>query len=63
MTDQYAISIKTDDFNSGSLRQSSNARPNRLFTADKQIIIYKIGQIKADKLNQVIAKIVEILQQ
>ena len=34
ITDQYAILIDNSDFSSGSLRQSSNIRPNRLFTAD-----------------------------
>jgi mRNA interferase MazF len=38
-------------------------RPNRLFTADKEIILSKAGQIKPEKLNEVIIKIVEILQQ
>ena len=51
-----------DDFSVGSLRQSSNIRPNRLFTADRQIILYKAGQIKLEKLNEVIIKIVEIFQ-
>jgi mRNA interferase MazF len=63
VTDEYAVSLETDDFSSGSLKQSSNIRPNRLFTADRQIILYKAGQLKPEKLNEVIAKIVEILQQ
>ena len=41
VTDEYAVSLETDDFSSGSLKQSSNIRPNRLFTADRQIILYK----------------------
>lgn len=63
VTDEYAVSLETDDFSSGSLKQSSNIRPNRLFTADRQIILYKAGQLKPEKLNEVIVKIVEILQQ
>lgn len=35
VTGQYAISIETNDFSSGSMRQSSNVRPNHLFTADR----------------------------
>lgn len=61
--DRYAIPLETDDFSSGNLRQSSNIRPNRLFTADRQIILSKVGQVKSEKLDEVIAKIVEILQQ
>ncbi|MEQ8996916.1 MAG: type II toxin-antitoxin system PemK/MazF family toxin [Coleofasciculus sp. B1-GNL1-01] len=63
VTDEYAVVIASDDFSSGGLRQSSNVRPNRLFTADKQIILYKAGQLKLEKMDQVIARIVEILQQ
>lgn len=63
ITDQYAILIDNSDFSSGSLRQSSNVRPNRLFTADKQIILYRVGNLKPEKVNEIIVKIVEILQQ
>ena len=35
--DNYAIAIKDRDFKSGELRQASNIRPNRIFTADKHI--------------------------
>ena len=43
--DQYAIAIESEDFESGTLRQSSNARPNRLFTAEQQIVLYKVGRL------------------
>ncbi len=61
--DEYAISLEVDDFNIGSLRQTSNIRPNRLFTADREIIISKVGQIKLEKLEEVINKIIDIFQQ
>lgn len=62
VNDMYAIGIDNFDFNSGGLNQPSNIRPNRLFTAEKQIILYKAGQIKSEKLTEVINKIFEILQ-
>ena len=43
--DYYAISLTSKDFDRGELKQNSNIRPNRLFTADKKIILYKIGKI------------------
>lgn len=61
--DRYAIALETEDFSSGSLRQSSNIRPNRLFTADRQIILSKVGELRLRKLDEAIAKIIEILQQ
>jgi mRNA interferase MazF len=61
--DNYAIPIDQNDFASGSLNQESNIRPNRLFTADNQIVLYRIGNIKKIKLDQVINKIIEIIKE
>jgi mRNA interferase MazF len=60
--DEYAVSISSEDFIAGSLKQPSNIRPNRLFTASENIIVYKTGQISIEKLENAIDKIVEILQ-
>lgn len=60
--DGYFIPLENSEFEIGSLNQSSNIRPNRLFTADRGIILYKIGALSMDKLNATIDKIVEILQ-
>jgi len=40
---------------------SSNIRPNRLFTADSNIILYKVGT-KPDKLKEIIEKLIEIIK-
>ncbi|MFN6561365.1 MAG: type II toxin-antitoxin system PemK/MazF family toxin [Nostoc sp. ChiSLP01] len=60
--DFYAIRLGNNDFSSGGLTQPSNIRPNRIFTADKQIVLYQAGQIKSEKLTEVINKIIEIIQ-
>lgn len=62
VSDEYAISIDNSDFSTGGLNQISNIRPSRLFTADESIILYKAGQLKPEKLEEVIVKIIEILQ-
>ena len=59
--DNYSIPLDDTDFVSGGLKQASNIRPNRLFTADNHIILYRIGSIKKEKLNQVINAIIEIV--
>jgi mRNA interferase MazF len=59
--DNYAISLDDADFESGGLKQASNIRPNRLFTADTHIILYRVGNIKKEKLNQVVQSIIEII--
>ncbi|SDN34829.1 mRNA interferase MazF [Desulfonauticus submarinus] len=60
--DKYAIDLKDDDFAAGGLRQESNIRPNKIFTADKDIILYKIGSLKIHKLQEVINRIIEIIK-
>ena len=60
--DSYTIEISATDFTSGGLNQISCVRPNRLFTADKQIVLYKIGQITSQKMNEIITKVVNILE-
>ena len=61
-TDRYSISLENADFDSGSLKQDSNIRPNRLFTADAAIIKYKAGEISPDKMEEVVEQIKEIIE-
>ena len=37
--DKYAVEISDKDFETGGLRQPSNVRPNRIFTADSHIVL------------------------
>lgn len=60
--DRYAIALEETDFETGSLRQKSNIRPNRLFTADRHIVLYRVGRLKREKIDEVIEKVVEILR-
>lgn len=59
--DRYSISIRKTDFATGNLSTNSNIRPNRIFTADKNIILYKVGNIKENKTKEVIQKIIGII--
>ncbi len=43
--DAHAVALLPSDFESGSLRKPSNIRPNRIFTADLDIILYRAGRI------------------
>ena len=60
--DNYAISINDKDFAMGGLKQPSNVRPNRIFTADIYIVLYKVGNLTDNKLNEVIERVVEIIR-
>jgi mRNA interferase MazF len=59
--DRYAIALADNDFMSGRLTSPSNVRPNRIFTADKSIIIKKAATLNEAAVNRIIQKIVSIL--
>jgi len=61
--DLFALSIRSEDFVSGSLPKGSFIRPSRIFTADKHIVFRKIGQVTPERLNNVIDAIIFILKQ
>ncbi len=61
--DRYAVSIDESDFETGTLRQKSNVRPNRIFTADRHIVLYRVGHLRSNRLHEVIEKIVDILRE
>lgn len=60
--DTYALPLNDSDFSDGGLKLPSNIRPNRLFTADTRIILYRVGKLGANKIDQVINKIIEIIR-
>ena len=59
--DSYSIGINDFDFEEGSLKKESNVRPNRLFTADSRIILYRAGHLKAQRVGEVVETITDIL--
>ena len=58
--DSHAVKILENDFDDGTLNKPSNIRPNKIFTADEGIILYKTGHINEAKIQEVTAKIVSI---
>jgi len=61
--DEYSIPLDDVDFISGGLNQSSRIRPNRLFTADAGIIVYRAGHVSEAKLNEVVDRLIAIIRQ
>ena len=59
--DSYAIPLLGVDFQKGSLRKASNIRPNKIFTLDKSLILYKIGHISDSKINEAVQKVCDII--
>jgi mRNA interferase MazF len=61
-TDTSAVRLLATDFTSGSLRQVSMVRPDRLFTADSTIVLYRAGTLRPAKVAEVIDAIIKILR-
>ncbi len=60
--DSYAIPLLETDFQSGTLQKNSNIRPNKIFTLDKKIILYKIGHLTNAKIDECVQKVCRIIQ-
>ena len=61
VSDNLSISLESTDFQSGGLNLSSNIRPNKLFTADENIVLYKAGSLKTEKFDEIVIKVKEML--
>ena len=59
--DEYSVPLDGVDFVSGGLNQSSRIRPNRLFTADAGIVVYRIGHVSEAKLKEVVVRLIDII--
>jgi len=55
-SDASSVALNAADFASGSLKQPSFIRPQRLFTVEQRVILYSVGTIRASKLSEVLAK-------
>jgi len=60
--DPTAIRVEPADVTGGTFHQAGYVRPNRLFTADRRIILRRIGTLIPGKLNAVIDAIVKTLR-
>jgi mRNA interferase MazF len=60
--DEYSIVLANENFKHGTLNLTSMIRTNKLFTADKSIVLYKIGSLKDDKIKEVEKAIINIFK-
>jgi len=59
--DSYAVELADTDFFDGGINVASYVRPNKLFTADVNIIAYKAGNVKVEKLKDVASIITDLV--
>ena len=45
ITDEFGLPLTAENFISGKLSHPSNIRPSRLFTADRNILLYRAGHV------------------
>jgi len=62
MVDGLAVAIETADFAEGGLNTASNVRPNKLFTAESGLILYKAGSLTPEKTDEVTTAVSTLLQ-
>jgi mRNA interferase MazF len=60
--DPQAITLVDASFASGSLRVTSYARPAKLFTANRNLMVAQVGMLKADPFKQIVEAVIAILR-
>jgi mRNA interferase MazF len=60
--DARAIALTDESFATGSLRVASYARPGKLFTANRDLMVTLVGSLKAESFKQIINAVVDILR-
>ena len=61
-TDPLAVQVTNSDLVSGSFRKDSYARPGKVFTANAGIMTKQIGELKPEKLEEIIRAIISLLE-
>ena len=60
--DGRAVELTDCDFQQGSLRSVSYARPAKLFTAHDSLFVSAVGVLTADSLERITAEVVSVIQ-
>jgi len=60
--DNYVVELKDSKIIDGKLKGASYIRTNKIFTADKSIIEYKVGSLKKEKIEEVGNRLIEIIK-
>lgn len=58
--DEHTIGLEDSDFAQGGLKLKSAIRPNKIFTADSSLVLYKAGSVKIPKVKAVEKELISI---
>lgn len=61
--DARAIELTNASFATGFLRVVSYARPAKLFTANRSLLVSQVGELTEDSLKQIVDAVVELLRE
>jgi mRNA interferase MazF len=61
-SDPFALPITGSDFSSGALPADSFIRPNKIFTADKNLILFTAGHLSDTKTNEILNAVIAIIK-
>ena len=60
--DAKAIRLTNSDFEKGSLRVVSYARPGKLFTANQELLVSEVGTLNDTAFNRLLDAVVSVLR-
>ena len=60
--DSYVVELKDSEIVGGKLKGASYVRTNKIFTADKSIIEYKVGSLKKEKIAEVENRVIKVIK-
>ena len=60
--DSRAVHLAVSSFNSGSLRSESYARPGKLFTASRELMVAEVAVLTAEAHDRLIEAVVKIFK-
>ncbi len=61
-SDARAIKLSEKDFHTGSLRVESYARPGKLFTANRDLIVRQVGSLNDESFQRAVGAVVQLLR-
>jgi mRNA interferase MazF len=61
-SDPQAVPITDSSFIQGSLHRISYARPGKLFTANRNLIVAQVGLLNKETLEKIIERTIELLR-
>ena len=61
-SDVKAITLSAESFRQGGLQRTGYARPGKLSTANRELMIAQVGELTVEALKQVVDTIVQMLR-